>query len=94
MLMVLNQEPRGMTLDVMRNRIAIMDKIDAGKVDIILKDEEHTLVCEALKNIPYGLAHRDLLATIDVILAADEPAAPMLPTEPKANGAALEEGPR
>ena len=37
-----------------------------------MKDDEHKLVCDALKNFPYGVAHKDLLAAIEAVLEADE----------------------
>jgi hypothetical protein len=86
LLMIMNQNPRGMMLDEMRRRITIMNQVEEGKVDVILKDDDHKLVCEAMKSFPFGIAHKDLLAAIDAIMEADEP--PMLETKPKAEAQA------
>lgn len=83
MMLVLNQNPRGMDLDAMRRRIAIMNQIEEAKAGIVLKTDEHTLICDAIKAFPFGVAHKDLLAAIDAVLEADEPSAVMLP---KKNG--------
>lgn len=85
--MIMNQNPRGMMLDEMRKRIAVMDKVDACPTHVILTADEFTLLSDAIKSFPFGLAHKDLLALIDDVLAADEPPAIVLQAaKAKANG--------
>jgi hypothetical protein len=86
LIMVMNQSAQGMMLDEMRRRTKVMDQVDEAKVYVILKDDDHKLVCDAIRTFRFGLANRDLLAALDGILEADEPPAPMLETKPKANG--------
>lgn len=69
--MVMNQNPRGMLLDEMRKRIKIMDALDeAARVSLEVDEEQFKLINGALINFPFGLAHKDLLAVIDEVLAA------------------------
>jgi len=76
---VVNTNPRGMLLDEMRRRIAILDLLEAAKVHLLLEDRDHTFVCDALRNFAWGVAHRDLMAVIDHVLEAGEAPAILLP---------------
>lgn len=71
--MVLNVNPRGMLLDEMRRRIKLMDRLDASDdVGIELDADEFKMVVGALNVFPFGVAHKDLLALIDDVLAAGQ----------------------
>lgn len=86
LMMILNQKPQGMMLDEMRKRIAIMDKLDAASVSVVLKTDEFTFLTNAINGFAFSVAHKDLLAVVDGVLASGDAPAPML--ESKGNGAA------
>lgn len=77
--MVMNQNPRGMLLDEMRRRIDVLKQLNvAGAVHVVLAEDDFTLITDALKTYPYGVAHEDLLALIDEVIASGAPPVIML----------------
>jgi hypothetical protein len=68
--------PRGMDIETMRQRIKLLDRIDAVPSDaeaFLLEDAEHAKLCDFLRQHTYGAANRDLLAILDDVLDAKEP---------------------
>jgi hypothetical protein len=64
---------KGMTIAQMRNRIKVLDALDkAGNSDtIMLEDSEFDALKEAMNEMAWARADRDLLRVIDGILNAD-----------------------
>ena len=83
---ILNVKVGGMLLDEMRKRMKLADLFEeVVRTEVPLSDEQFAFLAAAINSNLYGVAHKDLLAVIDGILAAPEQSAAV-----KANGHAAE----
>jgi hypothetical protein len=59
----------GLTVDDIRNRIRLIDKLEAGKdkAEIDLEDQEARLLQSCVKQMRWGVVHEDIVAFADIV---------------------------
>ena len=76
LLQVVSLSPEGrIGIDEMRRRCRILDALEKADDRLLLEDADHEILKKAIESFPFQIAHRDILAVIeDVIAAAAAPA--------------------
>lgn len=67
---VLRVAPEGMTLDLMKSRMAIMDKLEKANSSIILEEADWKVLDQVLKANKWPQVHPDIIKVCDAVSEA------------------------
>lgn len=57
-------------IDEMRRRCRILDALEKADDRLLLEDADHEILRKAIESFPFQIAHRDILAVVDDVMAA------------------------
>lgn len=70
--MVLQATPNGMTLDEMKNRLSIMEKMDKANDNLVLEDVEWDILSQAVNSYSWNQVHAFIPLACDAVLNAEK----------------------
>jgi len=74
---VVNRDQRGATIDDIRKRCKLMDKLDTAESEkinyVIFTDEEFSIIKDCVNSYRFPFSSKDLLQVCDKILTSEEP---------------------